>query len=353
MTYKTPQTLDKLEIILERLLISEPPAFFQTLNELSRELFNNALLKKAINLIKDKEKSFSKPLDNLKELALKEMDSIHNNIKNYIENNNIKNEKILYTLKLYQNPIEAYGDLLWGRFLVLRRILLELIKESFKEHLDFIQQLTKLDENHKIIEKTFLPAFCEWQKEKNKLEQLEKIQDWYALNKIDEFYQSYDLEIREKSNEPNSELAKRSIALIKYEWLEDPKYYKEYFDIEELKQQAHRLVSSINELLISKNKSDTHLLNKWNKIFYDSFNGNLEINGKNLDFKINTQRHSLLNTLVNSKRKKWPINDLLEKLKINDAQIREAIRGINERVEMETGIRDFIEINNCYVYINQ
>jgi len=315
--------LNKLESICNRLNIAAriPKIFLPILCEFASELFRNPSLRPIIKKIKLTGIQKTKLLNKLEKLALSELRFAYIKIEAYVKTNLIDDAEILRYLSHFEDPSKIFStELIYGRFFILRRILLDLLALSPK-HINFVQEFANVIEYSKIDEVSMFPSFHAWEHEYFNIQDLEKTADWHSLHEIKLFFEAFDRtalqdalnKLREK-NQDTKDLIARFMKLSLYD-IDSPtgsNRYEEELYLEELNAHAQRLFNSIEQKSFPERSSKP----KTHTAQYIPHSGLLKIDtDKPLEFNPNLNSGKLLAFMTKYYREKQAYPTLLETFK--------------------------------------
>lgn len=365
--------LEKLQGLYNRAVSNEVPRyFFLALYEFLENYDQSPLLKPIIKSMVDKGKEDTKILQGYEEKALKEMEEVYKEIKDYVEKNGIVHAGItehLDTYKAYdENRIQSTAGPVGGRHGSLAFILMCLAQDKSGLYRPFAQKFGKLREDGFIEEWTFAPSYLLWNDEKKKVERLQITTLWYSWDKLAFFHDIYKNfeEIRKDRLEKNEVFTVIGLNMV-YEELnsimsykQDTKRYLREFDVGNYRVHLERVFAYTKELLAMVDES----IPVQDKFSYDSNKGKLTANDKNANFKKESFRAQLLSLLTKSKqslKRKWSWDEVYEAIEGQEQpdnptkykrKLYYACKGLNAYVADKTGMTNFLVFDTNYAQIN-
>lgn len=365
--------LKKLESVYNRASQSAiPHIFFGALIEYVSLFEHSQILNAIAREIVEEGKNQTAPIRELEKITLDELQSVYEEIKNFVVENAIIDGEIAFSLEGASGQLAANLNHVEYRYQALGDLLYILSTRYSTHSKAFVSKFAKIDEaaapkDNVIVSTVYSTAYNKWHDAYAKHQRQKITEPWFSWKEIYELYRNYhDYEIQRKELIDRGKTLERmshSYTFQKvYRLVNDSNQTTENFEAMELYrtyiERVHFHVQSLLEGLeqnveveeISKPKIPFH---------FNAESGVLEINKKKVTFR--GAPKSLLTILTNEPRKEWPYDELYELLesiqitKLEDTmkeKVYRTCKAITDRVALETEAKEFLMYKGQTARIN-
>lgn len=331
---QTLSTINKLQSFCNN-QIDDPKLFGLVLYDFMQEYDKNVEFSHINSKILVEAKSDTKPLEDLKELAIYEMELAYYEYRDHQAKKYVKNHHSIFNnvfdFELYRdNKMALISESMIACYRILRDFVWLLVDDNSDEAKILLKKSVIFDEEGRIQECIFASSFYEYEKEKKRLEDIQKIRVWYSWNKLVYFYLNYDQAQYELKKEDIPELRIHMTRILQY--------------------------SAIS----CENMQSTNEEKEEYNISYDHKKNILTVNSTSTDFKKNSDSWIVIKMLFSSqgfiKKKVLKFETIYTQIMKKDytrkePDIYEICRSINKNVA-KVGYPQFLLIMKDTVQIN-
>lgn len=376
MVTKRQLLLDRLQAIYDRATSSSSSrTFFLSLFEYIEAFDTDPLLEPIHKTIVEIGNAEKKELAELEEKAYAEMRQVYKEVKDYCNQNNITTPHIIDEL----NEFEAYenGTLtssngpVRSRHSYLTYALMTLAEDENANHLEFCRKYGTINDKRRIAGWHFSPSFKLWEDARAKMDRIQLTKVWFGWEKLVLFYTLYrDYEKMQQGNIDNHKIFdvwNLSILMDEIKIALEEKRLEQGKTIYEFKHSDYlpylqRLHMFAREALLTQDEEARELDEK-KRWTYDPSSGVLFLNSKVAQFRKNSLRAKILETMTKSdkaKKKSWSWDELVEEIegiespdpKQYKQKIYDAVKKANDYIASKTGITDFLRVDMNTSQIN-